>query len=416
MIPSQSTPSLIAPDMKNLLSRKLPLLAMVLAAAACSDSVGPERATDPDPTGVKPLAAVTCTANTQTGSVSCGAPTGGALRDVIVGGQGEYVQLTSSNIAITADTFAFDVTVTNLIAQPLGTTNFTTPDPAGVRVFFNTGPTSTSGGTITVANPDGTGTFTAGGQPFFQYAGLLDPDSTTAPKRWKLQFTPEVTSFTFTVLVSAEVPYPDGYILGNPYVLTLDPGETRTLSATVYSFVGNPLPGETITWVSSNPSLVSVSGNQATSAPASVGFGELTPSSGPRPSDYTTAVSVCQSTVVVSGHSSAQSVADTDCYAAFGSAQFRPSESYYGDLFRVTLTAGQTITITLDTGDDLDTYLVLADPLGFPVAVNDDDDEGDLGVGSRVVFTAETTGVYVFEASTFNGLDTGSYTLGVTIS
>ena len=82
----------------------------------------------------------------------------------------------------------------------------------------------------------------------------------------------------------------------------------------------------------------------------------------------------------------------------------------------MSLTAGQTITITMDTGDGLDSYLVLANPNGFPVAVNDDDDEGTLGVGSRIVFTADATGVYVFEASTFNSLDTGSYTLGVTIS
>jgi hypothetical protein len=399
--------------MKNKLSRKLPLLAMVLAAAACSDSVGPvERAPEPGVTEARPLAALACTANLETGSVSCGAP--GGPRAVLIGGQNQYVRLTSSNIAVTADTFAFDVTVTNLIPQPLGTTDFTTADPEGVRVFFQSGPTS-AGGTVTVANPDGTGTFTAGIQPYYQYAGNLATDSTTAAKRWKLRFTPGVTTFTFTLLVSADVPYPNGYILDNPYVLTLNPGETRTLTGTVYDYVGDPLPGETITWTSGNPSLVSVSGSQAT-AGASRGHTQITAASGPRPSDYTTAVSVCQSTVVASGHSSSQSIATTDCFSAFGSNQFRPSTSFYGDLYRVTLTAGQTVTITVDTGGQLDSYLVLADPLGLPVAANDDDEEGVLGAGSRVVFTAGVSGVYVFEASTFNNLATGSYTLGVTIS
>jgi hypothetical protein len=399
--------------MKNKLSRKLPLLALVLAAAACSDSVGPvERAPEPGAAEVRPLAALACTATLETGSVTCGAP--GGARAVLIGGQDQYVRLTSSNVAVTADTFAFDVTVTNLIPQPLGTTDFTTPDPEGIRVFFQSGPIGT-GGEVTVANPDGTETFTASLQPYYQYAGPLETDSTTAAKRWKLRFTPGVTSFTFTLLVAADVPFPDGYVQDNPYVLTLDPGETRALTGAVYSYVGDPLPGETITWTSGDPSLVSVSGSQAT-AGASRGFTEITPNSGPRTSNYTTAVSVCQSTVVASGHSSAQSIAGTDCFAAFGSNEFRPSTSFYGDLYRVALTAGQTITITLDTGDELDTYLVLAAPLGFPVAANDDDEEEVLGVGSRVVFTAGVTGVYVFEASTFNGLATGNYTLGVTIS
>jgi len=402
--------------MKNKLSRTLPLLAMVLAAAACSDTVGPvDRAAGPGATEVRPLVALTCTASLETGSVSCGAPGApGGARAVLIGGQDQYVRLTSSNVAVTADTFAFDVTVTNLIPQPLGTTNFTTPDPEGIRVFFRTGPSSPDG-TVTVANPDGTETFTMGLQPYYQYAGPLATDSTTAAKRWKLQFTPGVTSFTFTLLVAADVPYPDGYILDNPYVLTLNPGETRALTGTVYDYVGNPLPGETITWTSGNSALVSVTGSQATAGGAR-GFTEITPASGPRTSDYTTAVSVCQSTVVTSGHSSAQSIAGTDCFSAFGSSAFRPSTSFYGDLYRVTLTAGQTVTITVDTGDDLDSYLVLAGPLGFPEAVNDDDDEGELGVGSRIVFTAAVSGVYVIEVSTFNNLATGAYTLGVDVS
>jgi hypothetical protein len=70
----------------------------------------------------------------------------------------------------------------------------------------------------------------------------------------------------------------------------------------------------------------------------------------------------------------------------------------------------------MDSGDNLDTYLLLAENnLGFLVAGNDDDDTGVLGVGSRMVYTATVSGVYVIEASTFNGLDTGAYTLHVTV-
>lgn len=397
-------------------TRTLPLLAAALILTACSDGGDAFRPDPVAPDGpASAIAAVTCTASTQARTVRCDDPrTPEGMSPLIVGGQNQYVTLTSSNIAVTADTFAFDVTVTNLIPQPLGTTDFGTADPAGIRVFFQYGPASTGAGAVQVANEDGAAAFTAAEQPYFQYAGLLEPDSTSAAKRWKLQFTPEVTSFTFTVYVAAAVPYEDGYISGNPYVLTLNPGETRGLSATAHSAVGNPL-ADPISWVTSAPGTVSVNGQQATGG--STGFAELTPTTGtPRPTDYTTAVSVCQATVVGSGHSSSQAVEATDCFSAFGSAEYRPSTSFYGDLYRVTLAAGQTVTITLDTGEQLDTYLVLADPLGFPVAVNDDDEEELLGVGSRIVYTATTAGVYVFEASTFNGLDTGAYTLGVTVN
>ena len=131
----------------------------------------------------------------------------------------------------------------------------------------------------------------------------------------------------------------------------------------------------------------------------------------------TTAVSVCPSTTVMNGTTLPSSIASSDCFSSFGDPNGLPTTSYYADLYRVTLTAGQTVTVTMDSGDDLDTYLLLATgDLGRLVASNDDDPSGVLGVGSRLVYTAAASGVYVIEASTFNGLDTGSYTLHVTIN
>ncbi|HYW10955.1 MAG TPA: PPC domain-containing protein [Longimicrobium sp.] len=397
--------------------RSLPLLAATLLLAACSDTTSPTRpdvAVDvPGPSVMQ--VSVTCSADTEARTVRCGEPTlPEGVRGLIVGGQHQYVTLTSSNLTVTPDTFGLDVTVTNLIPQPLGTTNGTTADPAGVRVFFTMEPTSPQG-PVTVANPDGTATFTAASQPYYQYAGLLAQNSVSAVKRWKFATDPAVTNFSFTVLVSAAVQYPDGYIDGHPYVLSLDPGETRALGGSVRNAVGTVLPGP-IDWSSNAPGTASVSGTQVT-AGGSRGFAELTAANGPRSGVYTTAVSVCQSVVVGNGTSLPSSIASTDCFSSYGSANGLPSTSYYGDLFRVSLTAGQTITVTMDSGDDLDTYVLLADAtLGFIVAANDDDDEGTLGVGSRLVYTATVSGVYVIEASTFNSLGTGNYTLGVTIS
>jgi hypothetical protein len=347
--------------------------------------------------------------------VRCGASGDNGLSNVIVGGQHQFVTLTTSNIQVVADTFAFDATVTNLIPQALGTTNGTSADPAGVRVFFASGPTASPAGAVTVANPDGTGTFTAAGQPYFQYGGMLEQDSVSAVKRWKLRFTAGVTTFTFTVYVSAAVQYPNGYIDNIPYVISLDPGESRTLTGTARNFAGTPL-GTVVSWGSNAPATAAISGNQVTAGPAR-GFASLTSTSGATSGLWNTSVSVCQATVVANGTSLPSSIANTDCFSSYGSNNGTPSTSYYADLYRVTLTAGQMITVTMDSGDDLDTYLLLAAPgTGFLVAGNDDDDEGSLGVGSRMIYTATQSGVYVIEASTFNGLDTGNYTLGVTIS
>lgn len=396
--------------------RSLALAAATLLLAACSDTANPVRPQAAvDAAGPPSMqVSVTCTASVETRAVRCGDPVlPGGVRPLIVGRQNQFVKLTSSNLEVTTDTFALDVTVTNLIPQPLGTTDGATADPAGVRVFFTEEPASAQG-EVTVANADGTGMFTAGQQPYYQYAGLLGQDSTTAARRWKFATDPAVTSFSFTVMVSAAVQYPSGYIEGNYYVLTLNPNETRTLPGIVRTAAGELATDQTISWSSSAPGTVSVAGTQATGG--SPGFAELTPASGPRPGLYTTAVSVCQATVVSSGTNLASSVAPTDCFSSYGSNSGRPTTSYYADLYRVTLTAGQTVEVTMDSGDELDTYLLLAGPAnGFLVAGNDDDDEGTLGVGSRIVYTATVTGVYVIEASTFNSLDTGSYTLGVTI-
>ena len=395
-------------------ARVLPLLATALVLAACADATDPARPDTVAPDGPTALMAVTCTASRQAQSVNCGSTVGTDARGVIYGGQHQYVTLTSSNVAVVADSFMFNVTVTNLIPQPVGTTNGTSVDPAGVRVFFST-LASTGAGTITVANPDGTGTFTAPGQPYYQYNVKLAQDSVSPPKRWKLRLTPEVNTFTFTVYVSAAVQYPNGYIDDHPYVVTLNPSESTTLTGTARNFVGNPL-GTPVSWSSNAPGTASVSGSLLT-AGAARGFAALTATSGATSGLWTTAVSVCQATVVTNGTSLPSSIASSDCFSSYGDPNGRPTTSYYADLYRVTLTAGQTITVTMDSGDDLDTYLLLAAPgSGFLVAVNDDDLDGNLGVGSKMIYTATATGVYVIEASTFNGLDQGNYTLGVTIS
>lgn len=180
--------------------------AAIAAAAACADvptaGVSP---TDAPPAAA--LQVLTCTADRVALRVACGAPEGPG-RSLIFGGQGSMVRLTSSNVAYNAGTgvFSFDATVQNLMNEAIGTPDGTTVDPSGVRVFFHTGPAVSVGtGSITVANPDGTGSFTGANQPYFQYAGILAKNQVSGAKPWVLNVPATVTSFTFAVYVQAEL-------------------------------------------------------------------------------------------------------------------------------------------------------------------------------------------------------------------
>ncbi|MFL5381716.1 MAG: lamin tail domain-containing protein [Longimicrobiaceae bacterium] len=185
--------------------QKLGLAALALLAA-CADRgpLEPDAAAGPEPATQR----FECLARVRDRQVTCAtqAPVSSRLRGAIIGGQGQYVRLTSSNVAFNASTgtFSFDETVQNLLPYAIGTLDGVNPDPAGIRVFFHTGPTVTSGwGTVTVQNADGVGVFTATSQPYFQYPGILAPNQTSAAKSWQFHVDPDVAVFAFTLFVSA---------------------------------------------------------------------------------------------------------------------------------------------------------------------------------------------------------------------
>lgn len=232
----------------------------IVLAAACTDRSNPAApasgggAGGPAAPGTPvPIATVACTGDVQKHTISCDAPVrlgDRAPRFLIMGGQNRYVTLTSSNPSYDSGTqaFTFDVTVRNLIPQALGTTDGVTLDPAGVRVLFAEGPTVTSGtGTITVTG-DGTATFTAPNQPYYQYSQVLAQYQLSSPRTWQLNMPPTVGTFSFLLMVAAPVKYENGYIdvMGNANIRS---GAVRTLTAVVRTPVGNVDSAATaITW------------------------------------------------------------------------------------------------------------------------------------------------------------------------
>ncbi|HYW14155.1 MAG TPA: hypothetical protein VE871_19475, partial [Longimicrobium sp.] len=199
---------------KPLSATRIGALAALVLAAACTDR------TPTDPAGTLPAGRemrteIACTVSVADGAVRCGdpAPAGGASQDLILGGQGTYVRLASANAGRDDATgeFAVDVTVQNLLSLQMGTPDGTTA--TGVRVFFEQMPTATAGsGEVTVANADGTGTFTRVGQPYFAYPAILEPRGSSAPRTWRFAVPDGVTRFGFTVYVHTALPAEQGVL------------------------------------------------------------------------------------------------------------------------------------------------------------------------------------------------------------
>lgn len=190
--------------------RRAALLGAVVACAACNDSstVNPFGPAD-IPIAPSPLVGtVECRGSRSTASIDCvtsGANGFSDVRRAILGSTA--VKLRSSNVHYDSVThaFGFDVTLQNLLAEPIGTSDGTTP--VGSKVFFDQGPNVTSylasgdTGSIRVSNADGTLRFTAAAQPYFQYPGILATNAITDAKHWELMLPPTVNTFSFVLKV-----------------------------------------------------------------------------------------------------------------------------------------------------------------------------------------------------------------------
>lgn len=240
--------------------------AIVLSAVvvACTEDLPTNpKAAAPAPTGAdiaksSIVSIVKCTAKTAPAAIECDYPDivnpkgVSAKPSILIGGQDQFVAVKSQNANYDAGSgaFTFDVTVRNLMPQPLGTADTTganTPDVEGVRVLFSSGPTVTGGsGTINVVG-DGTADFGTGTPvPFYRYSTVLPQFSVTSPKTWTLSMPSSVTSFEFFLLVSAAVPREAGYIdlQGN----LVRPPADKQISATERNANGTIAGTGTITW------------------------------------------------------------------------------------------------------------------------------------------------------------------------
>ncbi|MBV9110015.1 MAG: Ig-like domain-containing protein, partial [Gemmatimonadetes bacterium] len=272
------------------------MLLVMAGAAACADrDTLTSVHTAPEPSA--PVSAqFRCDADVRAGTLACAPATAGARGDLLVGGQNVFVKVRSSNVTSSGGQFAFDVSLQNLLAQPMGTTDGITPAPTGTRIFFVSGPTTTGGtGSTAVQNPDGVGAFTTAGQPYYTYSGIIAPGATSAGKHWILGVDPGVTAFSFLLLVSAPMPKESGWISISEPNQTVGPGSTTSLTATVHTATGTVLDGQTVDWASSNSAVATVDAGGTVTGVAP-GTATITATSGLRGGTTTVTVAAVDNT------------------------------------------------------------------------------------------------------------------------
>jgi hypothetical protein len=231
--------------------------------SACSDE--PTGASGSAPRGGFIASTYVCSVTVATGQLRCvstqGQETAGGAtrrRALILGGSN--VSLATRNTYYDGvSVFTFEAAVTNQIGQKLGTTDGSTVDADGIRVFFTSGPTVTSGsGTISVV-PDGYASFTMSNQAYYEYDQILSPSAQSSWRTWTFQVSPTVVSFSFVVYVYAAVQYPNGWVGVSPSSVGMYVDEEALLTAQLYNVYGAVDNTATFTWSSDNDAVATVS-------------------------------------------------------------------------------------------------------------------------------------------------------------
>lgn len=109
----------------------------------------------------------------------------------------------------------------------------------------------------------------------------------------------------------------------------------------------------------------------------------------------------CTVVSTLSCGTTAASLSSSDCTSSDGS-QYR--------LWQFSGNAGDTVTIAMHSAA-FDTYLMLLDPSGVPLAENDDSARGV--TDSQITFTLTSSGTWTVVANSLAASQTGDYTLSL---
>lgn len=238
--------------MKHLHTRAVALAALLLSAACADITSPPPSARTPDAGAHRKLiGTVTCTVDVASQTTQCGDPaSAGDHNNVRVTLNSFFTLVTSTQFTNNGQTTFFN-TIRNDLGQSIGTN--TGLDVDTIYAFISNITVTGGSGTVTVNNPDGTATFTAANQPFWKWRQTIDPGNSTPTGVWTFNVPSTVTSWTYTLGLSAPIAHPNGWvdISGN---YQIQHGQYQLLTATVYDWTGQLDTTGQVTWSGTNVS------------------------------------------------------------------------------------------------------------------------------------------------------------------
>jgi hypothetical protein len=230
-------------------------LATLLLSAACADITSAPPSVQAPVEGTvshqKLLGTVTCRVDVAAQATRCGEPVApGGPRQTRVLLNSFFTVLTSNQFTNNGQTTFFNA-VRNDLGQSIGTN--TGLDVDTVYAFISGISVTGGSGTVTVNNADGTATFTASNQPFWKWRQTIEPGDDTGTSVWTFNVPNTVTSWTYTVGLSAPIAHPDGWveISGDDQIQY---GQYELLTATVYDWTGALDTTDSVTWAGTDQS------------------------------------------------------------------------------------------------------------------------------------------------------------------
>jgi hypothetical protein len=273
------------------MTHRLHALALValIATAACDD-LG-TRATDREPPvpglapGHKLLGTITCHVDVAAQAQKCGdmvPPGGPSNARVIYGGSYFTLVTTTSFHNPTLQTDNLFNKIQNNLGQDIGTHNGIQSD--SIRAFLTNWAATGGTGSVEPNNHDGVGIFTAANQPYWEYREIVPANGgQSSTLIWIFDVPNTVTSWTYTVALSAPIAHPNGWIevTGDEQIPL---SGSRQHTAVARDWTGAVDNAGTVSWSRTNVSgSVTVTPNTAriaTIAGGALGTAEITASKG----------------------------------------------------------------------------------------------------------------------------------------
>jgi hypothetical protein len=200
------------------------VMCSAVAALACRDVERPVQASGlnvaQQQQGPPAVASLTCTLDRRSATISCTsalpAAPAGVRASAIHGSAPSYARFYPVSLVedTVAHTWQLTASVQNLLKQSIGTLDRTTV--TGVKVFITDFHATSGSGTVSLANADGTGTFTAPNQPYFDYHETIAPNGYTGNKLWKFNVPNTVTVVSMSILVATDFPAEQNVTLAPP--------------------------------------------------------------------------------------------------------------------------------------------------------------------------------------------------------